>query len=659
MSKLSKKLISQQIGQGIIEHLHFKTQEQEVQKVIEKIIELQSNVQSPVSNCLSTNCSWNDFAILVRANSQAEPFCQALEQAGIPYQFVAKQGLYNKPIILDIWAYLKLLDDYHESPALYRILNCPLFKIETKDLINLNYWARRKNWSLFETLNKAVILGGFSKETIEQTNKLLGFIQKHSQLAREKSVSKVVFAFLEDTGYLKLLIQSECKKNEDSINFLNQFFKKIEEFERNNIDKSIKNFKEELELILEAGDEGALKDDLKEGPEAVKVMTIHGAKGLEFKYVFIVNLVDRRFPTIEKKESIELSNALIKEIIPKGDIHLEEERRLFYVAMTRAKMGLFFTSAEDYGGQRSKKLSRFLDEIKIQSILKNKNSVEKIDNQLIVDKFIKKYSKKFAINSDEIEKDIKYFFPKKFSFTQFRAFETCPLQYKFAHILRIPIKGRFTFSFGKTMHSTLYKFFQRIITPLNVEQMDLFFSSDQLLQIYKESWINDWYENKKHQEEYKKIGEEILKEFFNSIKNNPPKVKYLELGFNFKLNDFIIKGVMDRVDETENGIEIIDYKTGKVKDEKKITIEDKEQLLIYQMAAQEIFKGKSLKLTFHYLNENKKISFFGKEKELNFLKEKIIKIIEEIKKSDFAPTPNQFKCKFCDFKEICEASNKI
>jgi DNA helicase-2/ATP-dependent DNA helicase PcrA len=665
MITLSKKLISQKSGQGIIEHLHFKTQEQEVQGVIEKILKIKNlNKQyeikkaHPTSNLqYSTPTSWSDFAILVRANSQAEFFCQALEQAGIPYQFVASYGLYSKPIILDIIAYLKLLDNYHESLALYRILNCPILKIETKDLINLNYWARRKNWSLFETLNKAVILGGFSSETIDQLNKLLGFIQKHSQLAREKTVGKVIFAFLEETGYLKLLTHSESKNNNDSINYLNQFFKKIEEFEKNNIDKSIKNFKEELELILEAGDEGSLQINLNEGPETVKIMTIHGAKGLEFKYVFIVNLVDRRFPTIERKENIELPDALVKEIIPEGDIHLQEERRLFYVAITRAKEGVFFTSAENYGGQKSKKLSRFLNEITFQ---KTKNNQQSITNKFNV--FEKYRTVKNGIDHSLLVN----YLPKQFSFTQFKVFETCPLQYKFAHILHVPTKGRFTFSFGKTLHNTLYNFFQRIINQPAAEQISLFqslpvkklnYELSELLQIYEENWINDWYEDKKHQEEYKKKGREILEKFYDSIKDNPPKVKYLELGFNFKLNNFLIKGVMDRVDEIENnGIEIIDYKTGQSKDEEKITAENKEQLLIYQMAGQEIFKGKTLKLTFHYLNDNKKISFLGSEKELNLLKEKIIKIIKEIKKSNFLPTPNQFKCKFCDFKEICEAA---
>src|SRR3990167_6234156 len=95
----------------------------------------------------------------------------------------------------------------------------------------------------------------------------------------------------------------------------------------------------------------------------VKVMTVHSAKGLEFKYVFLVNLVDQRFPTRERTEAIDLPDKLVKEIVPAGDIHLQEERRLFYVCLTRARDGLFLTSAEDYGGLRKKKISVFLADL--------------------------------------------------------------------------------------------------------------------------------------------------------------------------------------------------------------------------------------------------------------------------------------------------------
>src|SRR3989344_3570091 len=141
---------------------------------------------------------------------------------------------------------------------------------------------------------------------------------------------------------------------------------------------------EEMNLELESGEEGKLEFDPEKGPEMIKVMTIHGAKGLEFKYVFLVNMVDKRFPTIERKDPIELPDELIKDIKPKGDIHLQEERRICYVAMTRVKKGLYFTSAKDYGGKTEKKLSRFMVEMGYSGEIRN--SKIKNQNELLAEK---------------------------------------------------------------------------------------------------------------------------------------------------------------------------------------------------------------------------------------------------------------------------------
>jgi len=123
------------------------------------------------------------------------------------------------------------------------------------------------------------------------------------------------------------------------------------------------------------------------------------------------------------------------------------------------------------------------------------------------------------------------------------------------------------------------------------------------------------------------------------------------MDFRLKLGDDIIKGTVDRVDKTDEGIEIIDYKTGKSKD--RLTADDKDQLLIYQIALNAIFKKLPEKLTFYYLNNNKKMSFTSTEKERKELKEKLKEKIQAIKESDFSPTPG-WHCKTCDFKDVCE-----
>ncbi|MFH1173446.1 MAG: UvrD-helicase domain-containing protein [bacterium] len=667
--KINKKLIAQNAGTGQIEHLHLPTQEEEAKAVAKKIADLYKK---------DKEVNWSDFAILVRANSQADLYLQYLSQQGIPAQFLASRGLYSKSVVMDIFAYLRLLDNYHESTALFRILNLPVFNISVLAVNQLGYFAHRKNWSLFEAMKKASLITRLSEEDLSQINKLLAQIEKHSQLAREKNVMAVVYAFLEDSGYLHYLTKKE-NGGKNGISHLNQLAKKLQQFEKSNENKSVKNFMAQMDLSLEAGEEGSLQNDLEDGPDTVKILTVHGAKGLEFKYVFLVNLVALRFPTTERSEAIALPDQLIKEIIPQGDIHLQEERRLFYVAMTRAKDGLFLTSADDCGGQRSKKPSQFLYEAGLLNKEEGKTKKKKagLGNQEEVINGEEKLSLEKPINRRE--KNPAHRVPDKFSFTQLKAFENCPLQYKFAHVLFVPVKSKFAFSFGNTMHLTLQKFFTLTLENNILSQASLFGRQEddkdnkkdqirkeipplkELLRIYEQTWLDDWYENVEHQKEYKEKGQRMLKEFYAKHQANWPKTKSLEMGFNFKLAKYTIKGKIDRVDEAGSGLELVDYKTGNVpKDEKDI---DKDQLLIYQLAAEQlaedqVLKQRPIKLTYYYLDSNQGFSFLGDEKDKDKIKDKIHGIIKEIElraeRDNFPATPGSFKCRFCDFNSICE-----
>lgn len=637
---LSKKLVAANSGEGRIEHLHGEDAHEEARLVKEKILELKT---------ANPDTTWNDFAILVRANDHAKLFIRALADAGIPYEFVASRGLYLKPVILDVLAYLRLLDDYHENTAAYRVLNFSSWRLGTEEVIKLLYWANRRALSLYEAARRSALFGVFGEDTIKTFNIILAQIEKHRELARRESVSKVLLSFLHDTGYLASLTK-ENDSGVQALRYLNQFWKMINEFEGAQTEPTVKNFLARINLELEAGEEGALTQNPDDGPEAVKVLTVHAAKGLEFSFVFLVNMVDRRFPTLERKEPIELPMELVKEILPEGDAHLQEERRLFYVGCTRAKEGLFFTSASDYGGTRNKKLSRFLVELGFkqpsskftESILpgENKNKLEEV-------------------------KEAHPLLPSKFSFTQLKAFESCPLQYKFAHILKIPVRGRHTFSFGQTIHAALQKFLELVRQACGAQaslfgekQEAAFPSVDTLLGIYNNCWQDDWYGSKAEKEEYYERGAKLLKRMYHEFENERPTPIALELPFTVKIGNTIFKGKIDRVDIMNNGgVHIIDYKTGTPKNEKTV---DKDQLFIYQIAAEEVLypqrviPGKPAMLTFYYVEDGSRISFLGKPEELEKFKKRIEATIAELHASTFAASPSSQVCRFCDFKDICE-----
>jgi len=646
ISQIDKKLQAQTKQDGFVKYLHFKSLSQETAEVAQKIAELIE--QNPELN-------FNDFVILVRANNSAVPFARALEKAGLPYQFLASQGLYQKPVILDAISYLKLLDNYHESLALYRILALPFLEINSQDIMLITQESHKKAQSLYETLTKLSLVKAISQKTINKTAFLLSLIAKHTEMARIKPVSEVLVAFLNDSGYLKFLTLRDKLLE---IDLLVQFYKKTKTFVESSFDPLLKSFLAQLNWELEGGEQGKLEFDVDQGPESIKIMTVHSAKGLEFKYVFVVSLVDKRFPSIERKDAIEIPDKLAKEKAPEGDIHLQEERRLFYVAMTRAKQGLFLTSALNYGGKTSKKPSIFLVELGLAQRAADKK-------QLVESRELSEIPKEPAVPAIE-----KWQLPEHFSFTQLAAFNSCPYQYKLAHILKVPIKGKPSFSFGKTIHNTLNDFLRLYFQAKAKNQENLFgfensklhgaVSFEDLLEIYEKNWLGDWYESKAQKEEYKKLGKEILKKFYNNFIENPPQILKindelaLEMDFHLQIGEHKIKGKIDRIEQAENGVIIIDYKTGKKKE--KLEKQDKTQLLIYQIAVEEFLKLNPVELVYYYIEDGQKLSFLGTEQEKQKIKQDIIETIDKIKMSDFKATPG-WQCQFCDFNSICHFAN--
>jgi DNA helicase-2/ATP-dependent DNA helicase PcrA len=650
---LSKKLHANVESPGAVERLHLPDIRSEARAVASKIQELLS---------ADKETGLSQFAVLSRSNDGANPFIAALSAAGIPYIFYASRGLYQKPVILDIINYLKLLDNYHESPALYRLLAGPVVDLGPEDIVKLTHAASKGAWSLYESCRKAATLG-VTPEGLDRINRFLGLIGKHTQLARTRDVRSVIFAFLEDSGYLRRLAGEENQLSKNTLDYVNQFWKVVEEFVDAEIEPTAKLFLERIRLQIEAGEEGKLAFDPDIGPEAVRVMTVHAAKGLEFDYVFLVSLIDRRFPSSERSEPIELPSPLVKEILPQGDHHLEEERRLFYVGMTRAKKGLYLTSADDYGGARKRKPSVFLSELGFKAPEEAKRG--------------KTVRPEPTAAPAEVAQPLALakYLPRTLSFSRLTAFENCPLQYKFAHILKIPVKGKGFFSFGKTMHAAMEKLFSLVMERLKSSQATLFgdkpasseardsraatvgelVKENELDAIYASSWEDDWFDDAGQKESYRAKGRKLLAAYYDRIKDESIAPVGLEQKFVLKVEEVSLFGYIDRVDAMPDGtVRVIDYKTGGAKAEEDIGFEEKRQLLIYQLACLESLGKKPSALAYVYLEDASQVEFLGTEKELDKMRDYIVSMDKKIKGSDFAADPNEYKCKNCDFRDICE-----
>jgi RecB family exonuclease len=208
------------------------------------------------------------------------------------------------------------------------------------------------------------------------------------------------------------------------------------------------------------------------------------------------------------------------------------------------------------------------------------------------------------------------------------------LEYKYRYVLGLPVKGGAALSFGSTIHKTFEKFLRNL--KQGQQSQDLFGQNENfalpafelLEKYYNESWIGDWYDGKNHMEEYRKLGKGILKIFYEELKKNLPKPKYLETAFRMRLKAGYFLGKIDRGDQTSAGLLIIDYKTGAPRGINKV---DRQQLLIYQWAAQEFFKEKVADLQYWFLRDKlTKESFLGQDKDVSSLKEDITRTIADI-----------------------------
>jgi len=647
---INKKLIGTADDTASVSHLHFNSLHEEVSGVVEKIKEIKA---------MDSEASWDDFAILVRANSHADQFMDELERYGVPYEFLSASGLHRQAIVLDALHCLKILKNNLDSLALYRILKFECLEFPTEELHKMTQLLQKKPHSYYEALQDKSLLE-LSGETQAKADRLLQQIREHTKLAAFSKPSIVLLSFFEAIGYLSQLTHAVESGDQEAITqifHLRQLFDYLETYEKAVPEARVENFLEYHNSLLEAGDEGALYQP-SDTPESVNILTIHKSKGLEFKYVFMVNMVEDRFPARRKGGGLSVPDALLHEPNNEVDAHYQEERRLCYVGITRAKKGLWFSSSLDYGGARAKKPSRFLVEVGFTGQIPQKRS----HAVLVREKVTKETTKK---------EDDFYTIPHSFSFSQIKTYETCPYKYKLAHVLELPSRGSGTSSFGQTLHNTLQEFYGRIQELNRTEQSTLFEPGalqdvpknivapvfSELIEMYERNWIDDWYKGKRQHDEFYKKGKEILKIFYEVEDGNWTIPVELESRFKIKIGGNAITGRIDRVDKHADGtLEIIDYKTGKTKE--KLEAGDKEQLLLYHIAAEssEPYRshGSPGLLTFYYLNDNIKMSFSGNEKQIHRLKEKLEATIEKIKEKQFKPTPNKFVCGFCDFKEICE-----
>lgn len=633
-NKINKRLISK--NHGLAPELLFcDSLSCEADKVVEKIKELKGEGYKN-----------NEFAILVRANSHAEPFLQALNVAGIPYIFSGASGLFEQAEIKMLVAFLKCLVYTDDSLSLYQLATSELYNISHETLAEYYTYAKRSNRSLKQILDRAQNqeLPFFSEdEPTDNKSTLTTLIEDVKKYSEKKNepCGEILYDYLKEKNYLKNLIKDASVENELKIYNIAKFFDRITEFNHSGTERGVLAFLENLELILEAGDQ-VITSDIDPDIEAVNILTAHASKGLEWPVVFIVNTISDRFPGRNRKDPLPIPDGLIKERLPEGDFHLQEERQLFYVAATRAKRYLYLTAAEDYGGKRSKKLSQFVMELLDQpdtAKLKHKLSpLEKIERFKKLEVKNKKLPNKFTADIIRLSRQ------------QIDDYFTCPKKFYFAHVVKIPLLENHYLMYGTAIHAALDHYFQRKIAGQNC-------TLEQLLADYNQAFKNIGFITREQEEERHHQGIITLSHFYDDDQKNPTIPTSVEAIFEFYENKVRVNGRYDLVVGKGDSTEIKDFKTSDVREQKDADrrIKESTQMMIYALAWYEKYKMIP-KTTLCFIESGLVGSKTFSLNELEITKSMIFDVAEGIRKEDMTAKPDLYQCKQCPYSDICPES---
>ncbi len=617
-------------------HLHFDTLSSEADGVADRI----------ARNVASGTWRYGDVAILVRANRDADAFLRALNMRGILFQFTGTRGLYDREEIRLLIAFLRVVAHTADSVSLYYLSASPLYEIPANDLAQCMSYATRKNRPLGHVFRHLAQVEDVevSEEGRAAIARLVNDLDAITHLVPRFPTGRILYEYLVTrTGYIGRLAASGRPEDEQKVSNIAKFFDVLARFSDIAPVDRVPAFVEHLDLLIEAGDDPPTAEGDAD-VDAVHVLTVHKAKGLEFPVVFLVSLVSDKFPSRARREPLPLPDALMKDLLPTGDFHLQEERRLFYVGMTRAKRELYLSSADDYGGARPRKVSRFvleaLDVPRVSPETERASPAQAVERHAPpVDGGVPVL---LSLPDDEV---------LPISFRQVDDYMTCPYKYRYIHILRVPVMRDHRVVYGAALHDAVQEYNRRKARHQSV-------TAEDLIAHFERSWVNEGFLSREHEDQRLDAGRAALRRFFAYQEASGTVPTFVEREFRFPVGPTLLRGRWDRVDIRGNEVVIIDFKSTDVRTQQDADrrARESEQLAIYALAYKEVFGRLPDRVELHFLGAGEVIvgRAARSEEDVAEMRETILRAAAGIRAQQFIATPDPYRaCPYCAFNQIC------
>jgi DNA helicase-2/ATP-dependent DNA helicase PcrA len=592
--------------------------------------------------------AYRDFAILVRANADADPFLRSLNMHGIPWTFSGNQGLYGRPEVRLCIAVLRVIARPDDSVSLHHLAASWLFSVPAVDLARCGAHADRRNRWLFDVLRgldeTPELRAALSSEGAQAIARLVKELERFMGLAADLGTGELLYRFIVESGWHDRMSRASTPREEAEVQNVARFFRRVQDATRVLPRDHVREFVRHLDALMDTGEDPAVAEADIDAP-AVRVITVHKAKGLEFPVVFVVGLVQGRFPSSSRGHVLELPATLLREPPMSANASLKEERRLFYVAVTRAREKIHLTSARDYGGRRAYKVSQFV----LEALDLPRDAARPVRGTALEE--LRVFAPPAEPGGGE-ESPPGPDAPSELSHRQVDDYQTCPLKYRYVHVLRVPIRRHHTVVYGETLHRVVEHYLRR-------RAAGLYTSLEDLLDTYEREWRNEGFLSQAHEEARRAAGREAIRRFWHEEEAAGARPTFVEREFSLTLPNaggpLRIRGRWDRVDEAERGAVIVDYKSSDVREAERADVRaaDSLQLRIYALVWRELNGRLPARVELRFLESGVVGRHVPTDEDAEGALTAIRTAAAGIRARRFAATPSYQVCRYCAYRQIC------
>jgi DNA helicase-2/ATP-dependent DNA helicase PcrA len=574
----------------------------------------------------------SDIAWLFRRHDDMQAAIRALTEAGVPHRVHGGRGFFQRREIKDLLALLHGAADPDDSQSLLRCLNLPHFAVSNEGRLRLSRAAHEHDLPLIAVITSgAANLGG--EDDVAARRLVDTIVELHAQVARE-DVRDLFYTALEMTEFLGMLDGLQPHEAEQIGANLNKFGEMLDAFADWSDDRSLGVALRYLDILRNShsADEMASVETRVDG---VSLLTAHSAKGLEWPVVILSRCVEERWPGRPGPGSrLALPDDLVPEPAPAGDGHRDEERRLFYVAATRARDRLLLTSARRYAHSwQDEKITPFLDPLleldgvaPLKALPRGEAPQPARPAELL------------GIPPARVRASV----------SDLAAFKDCPRRYAYRSVYRVPVPASVQRWYGVLIHSVLQTAAMQAMSGVTVD-------ADGAAALWNEAWRTARGPKGAHPELHA-LGEEQLRRYVASPGWERARILGVEEGFVLEVDAADVSGRFDRIDDGDTGPVVIDYKTGPPRTEEEL----KRDLQVRGYAAAMARKHRSdeIAVELHWLQTSEVTRVEFDRALLGKAKGQIEGVAGElavaVQLREFPAKPNAWKCKRCDFRTVCD-----